>query len=75
MFDPDEWPPSPGEVAAVGPRRPARHTLLVAHGHWRRARFAALLPEDTAEYRRERLLGLREAVALTRGIQPEEEKS
>jgi len=70
VFDPSEWPPQPGELAAHGAPRSARHELLVAHSRWLAARLAAL-PEGSAEQGRERLRGMREHVAMIRGNPPQ----
>lgn len=65
-FDPAEWPPEPGEVAADGPPWSAGSTVLAAHARWCAARLAAL-PEGTLEHGAERLRGLRENVRMIRG--------
>ena len=73
-FDPADWPPEPGEVAADGPPRSARSRVIKAHHRWCKARLARLV-EGTPEYGAEQLRGMRENVRMIRGIQLEKEKS
>ncbi len=72
VFRASDWPPAAGDLDAGGPPRSARSRVIEAHHRWRRARLA-MLTEGTLEHGVEQLRGLRENVALIRGIQPKGE--